>query len=133
MSRHLLCLSLGALIAGGFAAPVATAADQPPATHDNCFYLRDFEDWKSPSPEVIYLRVGASQFYRFDLAQPANALKYSDVRIVNRRVQSDWVCSPRDLDLLLTSRSGDIQPLFVKAISKLTPDEVAAIPEKFRP
>ena len=133
MSRHLIGLSLTALLLAGAAAPIAMAEDHPPASKDTCFYARDWEDWKSPSPTVIYLRVGASQIFRFDLSQGADALKYSDARLINRHETSAWICSPTDLDLRLTSRSGDTQPLFVKSITRLTPTEIEAIPEQFRP
>ena len=47
---------------------------------------------------------------------------------------SDWVCNPLDLDLALADDQGIMREhLFVKAITKLTPDEVKAIPAKFRP
>jgi hypothetical protein len=44
------------------------------------------------------------------------------------------VCGPLDLDLRVKQGAfGPGQPLFVDAIRKLTPDEVAAIPKKYLP
>ena len=135
MSRRLLTLSAIALLAAAALAPVANAEERPPAGKDNCFYLRDWEGWKSPSPNVIYLRVGADRIYRFDLADNSPQLSYADARLVNGHQYSPWICSPQDLFLTLTlvNQPGFAEHLFVRSITRLSPDEVAAIPAKFRP
>jgi hypothetical protein len=47
---------------------------------------------------------------------------------------SDWICSPLDLQLAVAdSHGGFREPLIVKKITKLTPDEIHAIPAKYRP
>lgn len=135
MSRHLLGLSLAVALAAGAAAPAAMADQGPPAGRSGCFYLRDWDGWKSPGPDVIYLRVGANAVYRFDLADRSPQLGYSDARLVNAHQYSPWVCSPQDLylTLTLTNTPGFAEHLFIKSITRLTPAEVAAIPAKDRP
>jgi hypothetical protein len=100
----------------------------------SCFFVRDWNGWKSPSPNVIYLRVGVSQIYRLDLSVGSNQLQYGDVHLFSRIWDTSWICSPLDLDLQVADNHGTFrEPLIVKSITKLTPEEIAAIPPKFRP
>jgi hypothetical protein len=109
----------------------AVAADSPGGS---CFLSRDWEGWKSPSPNVIYVKVGASRVYEFDLSSGSNQLQESDVHLVSEIRGSDWICSPLDLDLQLKDDHGVfVEPLIVKSITRLTPEQIAAIPPKFRP
>src|ERR1700722_6803404 len=125
-----LCAGLAAAASLGFAAPAL--ADGPTSTHtDSCFLSNDWEGWKSPSPNVIYLRVGVSRIYRLALSAGSNQLQEPDVHLINKVRGSDWICDPLDLDLQLADDHGIFrEPLFVKAITRLTPDQVAAIPRK---
>lgn len=131
MSSRLAILSVAALAAATLIAPGAFAA----SNDSSCFDARELRDWKSPDPNVIYLRVNAHDVYRLDLSTGSNQLKYSDVRLVDdNHSTSRWVCDPLELDLRVTDSHNTFdEPLIVKSITKLTPDEVAAIPPKFRP
>ena len=130
MSTRSFIFAAIALAALTLSAAPALAANQ---TSDTCFRSSDWQGWKSPSPDVILIHVGASQVFRLDLKTGSNQLKYSDVRLVNRHQTSAWICNPGDLDLLLVAQGGFSEPLFVKSITRLTPDEVAAIPHQFQP
>ena len=46
---------------------------------------------------------------------------------------SDAICSAIDLQLAVADSSGFREPLIAKSITKLTPEEIAAIPPKYRP
>jgi hypothetical protein len=134
--RPYLCaaaLALSAIAAPAFAATEAAPA-QGASTNTACFTTRDWEGWKSPSPTVVYLRIRMNDVYRLDLAAPVGDLDAGDVHLFSEVRGSDWICSPLDLDLALADDHGIMREhLFVKAITKLTPDEVKAIPAKFRP
>jgi hypothetical protein len=128
----------------GFAAALAAlslAASPALAEHhadhsanNSCFLSSDWDGWKSPSPTVIYLRVGVNSIYRLDLASPSYELDDADVHLISKIRGSSWICAPVDLDLQLADDHGVLrEPLFVKSITKLTPDEAKAIPAKFRP
>ena len=124
------CL-IGAL---GVAAPPANAAGDGHRSSENCFLSANWEGWKSPSPRVIYLRVRINDIYRLELSASSSQLQDPDVHLVNRVRGSDWICSPLDLDLEVVDDHGVMrEPLFVKSIARLSPDEVKAIPAKFRP
>ena len=122
-----------ALAATSLAAPLAHAEGGDRGA--SCLDSRQLEDWKSPNPHVIYYRVGASAIYRLDLSEGSNQLKYSDVSLINEhRSPSQWLCSPLDFQLRVTdSHHTFVDPLIVSSVTRLTPDEIAAIPPEFRP
>jgi hypothetical protein len=128
-------LALGAAAAGLAALAAQPAlADNAPASAQACFLASNWQGWKSPSPSVIYLRIGINQIYRLDLSAPSSELQDPDVHLINKVRGSDWICNPLDLDLKLADDHGAMrEPLFVKSITRLTPDEVAAIPKEFKP
>jgi hypothetical protein len=118
-------LSLSTLV------PVVGAAS--PAATTNCFYVTQWQGWKSPSPNVIYLRVNLHDVYRVDLSAGSSMLSWPDMHLVSIDRGSDSICSAIDLDLKLSDDHGFTQPLIAKSLTKLSPEEVAAIPKKFRP
>jgi hypothetical protein len=127
LSALCACLAVGAL---GFASQALSATPAP----DNCFLSRDWEGWKSPSPNVIYLRVGVSRIFQLDLSAGSNQLQDADVHLINKVRGSDWICDPLDLDLQVADSHGVFrEPLFVKSITRLTPEQVAAIPKRDLP
>ncbi len=46
---------------------------------------------------------------------------------------SSSICDALDLDLRLSDGHGFSEPLIARSMTKLTPEEVAAIPAKYRP
>jgi hypothetical protein len=127
LSALCACLAVGTL---GFASQALSATPAP----DNCFLSRDWEGWKSPSPNVIYLRIGVSRIFQLDLSAGSNQLQDADVHLINKVRGSDWICSPLDLDLQVAdSHGGFREPLIVKSITRLTPEQVAAIPKRDLP
>ncbi len=132
MSKRLVASCAGLVLAGlfGFAGS-ALAAE---TSHNSCFLARDWEGWKSPSPDVIYVRVGVSRIYELDLSSGSNQLQEPDMHLVSEIRGSDWICDPLDLQLQLRDDHGVFEePLIVKTITRLTPDQIAAIPKKYLP
>jgi hypothetical protein len=94
----------------------------------------NWESWKSPAPDVIFIRVSLNQVYRLDLSAGSPMLQDPDVHLVNKMYGSDWVCTPLDLQLWVSEDLGGMREgLIVKSIRRLTPAEIAAIPPKYRP
>ncbi|HLY80145.1 MAG TPA: hypothetical protein VKQ70_12260 [Caulobacteraceae bacterium] len=133
MSKRLSALSACLAFAGtlGFASHALSAT---PARTDSCFMANDWEGWKSPNPNVIYVRVGVSRIYEFDLSAGSNQLQEPDMHLVSKIRGSNWICDPLDLQLQLADNHGAFEePLFVKSIRKLSPEEIAAIPKRDLP
>ncbi len=121
-------LAVGAISLG------ATPALADSANHNSCFLSANWSGWKSPDPNTIYLRIDVGHIYRLDLAHPSYQLNDPSVHLVSLIRGSSWICSPLDLQLYVSDSHGaGREPLFVKTITELTPDQVKAIPAKDRP
>jgi hypothetical protein len=111
----------------------AAHADAPAAKPKMpCFYSRDWSGWRSPDEKTIYLRVRVNEIYRLDLSFGSSLLTWPDSHLINEVRGTDSVCSPIDLDLKVAN-DRVVEPLFIKSIAKLTPEQVAAIPKKYLP
>lgn len=105
-----------------------------PKAKRSCFSLSQWRGgWRSPSPDVIYLTVNENDVWRVDLSTPTNQLQWPDRHLITVVRGGDTVCSPIDLDLSVADGHGFRTPLIASAITKLTPEQVAALPEKDRP
>jgi hypothetical protein len=127
-------LALTAAFAASAACLGATPALAASADHSSCFLSANWTGWKSPDPSTIYLRVDISRVFRLDLAHPSYQLDDPSVHLTSTIRGSSWICSPLDMQLSVADDHGiGREPLFVKSITELTPDQVKAIPAKFRP
>jgi hypothetical protein len=96
--------------------------------------LRQPGGWKSPNPNTIYVRVGVSRIYELDLSSGSNQLQEPAMHLVSQIRGSEWICDPLDLQLQIVDDHDAFQePLIVKSITRLTPDQIAAIPKKYLP
>jgi hypothetical protein len=124
-------LAVGLAAAGlvALAAAPASAADG----NRNCFFITEWEGWKAPAPDVLYLGVGMHDVYRVQLTGGTAMLQAPGVHLVSRHRGSSSICNALDLDLEVSDGHGFETPLIARSITKMTPDEVAAIPPKLRP
>ena len=127
----------------------AAWADPPKESATPCFYITQWRGWKSPSPNVIYLGVNMHDVYRVDLSAGSRLLQTPDVHLISRTRGPDTVCSAIDLQLEVSDDIGGAgrfgvgiggdfgggmrEPLIASKLTKLTPDEIAAIPKQYRP
>jgi hypothetical protein len=127
---NLMLATIGAL---AVAATGASAAAKPDH-RENCFFSNSWQGWTAPGDgDFLLLRVGMRDIYRVDLTRGSHVHKHVDRFLVNRIRGSDSICSPLDLDLTLSDHNGFREPLIARAIRKLTPAEIAAIPRKDLP
>ena len=113
-------------------AGAGTVAAQPNA-RDNCFRLSMLSSTRPDGDRRIYARVGVNTFYRIDLASRCSALPFEGNHLVLTPTPgSDMICRPIDLDLKV-SENGVSEACFIKSITRLTPEEAAAIPRKVKP
>jgi hypothetical protein len=127
----------------------AAWADPPKDSATPCFFITQWRGWKSPSPNMIYLGVNMHDVYRVDLSAGSRLLQAPDVHLVSRTRGPDTVCSAIDLQLEVSDDTGFrgrldegvrggfgggmSEPLIASKLTKLTPDEIAAIPKQYRP
>jgi hypothetical protein len=126
--------------------------DPPKPAGTNCFAITQWQGRSSPSPNVIYLKVNMHDVYRVDLSGGSRMLQAPDVHLVSRVHGPNTICSAIDLQLEVSDNTGfsgnvgagirggfgDVgggvsEPLIASNLTKLTPDQVAAIPAKDRP
>ena len=109
------------------------AKDAAPRAARSCFYLSDWDGWSAPNKDTLYLKVRNRDVYRVDLAHGTNQLTSPGVHLVSVVRGVDSVCAPLDLDLRVSDGFGMDMPIRAKTITKLTREEIAAIPKKDRP
>ncbi|ACL93730.1 DUF6491 family protein [Caulobacter vibrioides] len=126
------------LAIAGFSASIAMA--QAPAEPSKaakparqCFYLSDWRGWTAPDKNTLYMKVRGRDVYRVDLAYGSNQLTWPGTHLVSVVRGPDSVCHPLDLDLRVSDGFGMPLPIRAKTITKLTPEEVQALPKKHRP
>ena len=127
-------LLLAGVLATAAFAGAASAATTPsaPAANRSCFFTRNWDSWHAPDKNTIYLKINMHEIYRVDLSAGSDLLTWPDAHIVNKVHGVDSVCSPIDLDLSVSD--GHVHEfLIAKAITKLTPEQIAAIPKKDLP
>jgi hypothetical protein len=115
------------------AANAEPAKAKSPATHTPCFFLSQWQGWKAPNDHTLYLAVNMHDVYQVDLASGSSMLQEPDARLINRAFGSNDVCTALDLQLSVADLGGIHEPLFPAHLTKLTPEQVAAIPKKYRP
>lgn len=120
------------------AAPALAAGSddaQSPATRParSCFYLSDWDNWSAPDRDTLYMKVRNRDVYQVDLSHGTSLLTSPGVHLVSIQRGTDSVCGPLDLDLRVSDGWGMAMPIMAKKITKLTPEQVAAIPKKDRP
>ena len=125
-----------ALLAASAPALAANAPDDAaPATKParSCFYLSDWSGWSAPDKNTLYLKVRNRDVYRVDLSHGTNQLTSPGVHLVSIVRGADSICAPLDLDLRVSDGFGFAMPIRAKTITKLSTEEIAAIPKKDRP
>ena len=128
-------LGLAALSAITLAAGVAGAEPtKSRATRTPCFFITQWQGWKSPTPDVLYLGVNLHDVYKVELSGEVSELQWPDVHLISEVRGSDSICTALDLQLYVADEYGHFKVgLIPKTLTKLTPEEVAAIPKKYRP
>jgi hypothetical protein len=82
----------------------------------------------------MYIRVGVNRFYRLDMAGSCPALKGINPHLVTTFRGTNSICSKLDWNLKVARAPGSpAVGCIVKEMTEMTPEEVAAIPKKFKP
>ena len=114
------------------AAAIAPASPAPAKSNQACFVRRNVEGFTAPNDHTVYLRVGISEVFRLDLMNDCLDLTFRQSFGLEDRPSSPWICSPLEATVVYRE-TGITQRCPVKAIHKLTPDEIKALPKRDRP
>ncbi|HYD46434.1 MAG TPA: hypothetical protein VEA79_14295 [Phenylobacterium sp.] len=117
------------VLAAALALPAAAAGAQDAPRQ--CFVLRNMDGTRAADARTLYAKVGRD-IWRFDMAGACLSTVSSDGLIVEPVGGRSTVCGP--LDLNIKGRNGGIAvPCIVRSLTKLTPEEAAALPKGDRP
>ncbi len=118
------------------AAAAALGAALPAAAQtgrESCFRLSQISSTRPDGDRRIYVRVGVNSFYRIDLANRCASLPFEGNHLILTPAGgNDLVCRPIDLDLKV-SEDGVPESCIIGSITRLSPEEAAAIPRKVKP
>lgn len=108
----------------------STITSAPP----RCFRMSQIRNHRIAENDTIYLKVGFRAYYKVTTVGSCAATAMPDETLIMSTASgSDLICRPIDLDLKIRHSADFISPCIVKDIVKLTPEQVAALPKKFKP
>ena len=129
-------LILAALAAAALAAPALAQEPAKPAGPSNqCFRMSQIDNHTKGDNQTLYLAVrNNKEFYRLDMSGSCLAgVSSSDPLVLTPTAGTDLICRPLGLDLKVRMGGGGLTPCIIKSITRLTPEQVAALPPKVKP
>lgn len=127
MSRPALILAATAAAAG-----LAASASAQPEPQRQCFYTTQIRSTQPVGDRQVNVLVNLRDVYRIDLADRCENLR-SPQRVLSITSPSGTaICGPAEARVAVLV-DGFRQECFVDRITKLTPDQVAALPKRDRP
>jgi hypothetical protein len=139
MARHFLMVGGVALavVAGAVLATprAAKGADATGKSLAQCFREGEISNWVAPDAKTLYLKVYTNQVFKVALSRECSPLRFQGARLITHSYGPDLICSPVDWNLRASEGGpGDIpEPCFIQSITRLTPDEAAALPKNAKP
>ncbi|MGZ3403893.1 MAG: DUF6491 family protein [Phenylobacterium sp.] len=113
------------------AASAAGATDKP---KDECFWARNVTSFAAPDDHTVYVKVNMHDVYRLDLMIACPDVDWNQrVALQSSHGAGGSICSPLDAEIISHATGLGRQRCPVKAMHKLTPDEIAALPKKAKP
>lgn len=121
-------------ILSGVGVAAAQPAAAPAPTGNSCFFINQFDNWKAPDNKTMYISTTSKHYYRLDMAGTCSALTGINPHLVTTFNGTNSICSKLDWNLKVARSPGSPpEACIVSAMTELTPEEVKAIPKKFKP
>jgi hypothetical protein len=96
-----------------------------------CFFTNAANGFAAADDNTVNIRVGVKDVYQFEMFSPCRDIRWSEgVALVSRAGSS--ICTGLDAEIVTRSPIGP-QHCHVRAVRKLTPTEIAALPKGARP
>ena len=111
--------------------PDKTDGKAAPSVQKSCFFSRDVRGFAAPDDKTLYLRVRAKDVYRLDMKGRCPELDWEHKIAIDSRGSSS-ICSAIDATVLVKTPIG-VSRCAVESLTRLTPEEIAALPKKSRP
>ncbi|HEV7383411.1 MAG TPA: hypothetical protein VGN89_00930 [Phenylobacterium sp.] len=111
------------------AAAAALAAQAQPAPGGKCIYTRDLRNHTVGDDHTLYFDVGGRDVYRVTTSDACLAgATSSDPIVLRDRASTGRICDKLDWDISVHGAR-----CIVSGMSRLTPDEVKALPKHVKP
>jgi hypothetical protein len=132
-SYSVLAAGVGALLtlsASGATASDVDPAKPAPATRQ-CFWTRNADSFAAADTHTLNIRVGVRDVFQFEMFGPCQDIDWNQrIALISRSGAS--ICTGMDATVISHSPIGP-QRCAVRAVRKLTPEEIAALPRRGRP
>ena len=133
-SLPLVAAAVLALAAGG-AAPSPDQAQDKPATakaQRSCFDPKFVDGFAAPDDKNLYVRVGVRDVYHFEMFAPCLDMDWNQ-RLGIVATPGPFICDKMDAEVISRAVGLGRQRCLVRNMRKLTPQEVAALPNRAKP
>jgi hypothetical protein len=99
-----------------------------------CFRSHDIRNHTVVGRNTLLLRANGRAVYRVDVAGSCLAGAMASDPIITRNPPgAEIICRPIDMDLAIARPGSGRNPCIVESISKLSPEQVAALPKRLQP
>ncbi|MBS0360856.1 MAG: hypothetical protein JSR98_05720 [Proteobacteria bacterium] len=127
-SAAILALGVGA------AAQADQKTDAKPASRDQCFWARNVTSFAAPDDHTVYVRVNQRDVYRLDLMIPCPDVNWNQrIALESSHGAGGSICNALDAEIISHATGLGRQRCPVKTLTKLTPEEAAALPKHAKP
>jgi hypothetical protein len=116
------------LIAGALAASAAVPAAAQPKPQNHCILTRDLRNHTIAGDHTLYFDVGGREIYRVEANGCLAGITSTDPIVLRDRASTGRICSKMDLDITVRGAN-----CIVSSMTKLTPEEAAALPRRVHP
>ncbi|WP_312161448.1 DUF6491 family protein [Phenylobacterium sp.] len=132
--QRLFLTAAAALTALAAAPAFAAEPAAPAASSSQCFRMSQIRNHTKGDNQTLYLSVRSKDVYRLGMSGACLAGATSnDALVLQPTAGIDLICRPLDLDLKVRTGAGMLSPCIIKDITRLTPDQIAALPPKIKP
>ncbi len=123
-------LAIGAAAGfGALALAGSLAVAQPSAGGQACLRISHIQSTHFADPHTLFIRADGNQFYRLEFGPPCYDAA-NETLIVHPFANNDMVCSAIGLNISVRATGERCIPT---RLTRLSPDEAAAIPPRDRP
>jgi hypothetical protein len=130
MSKFLTLTIGGLAAAGALAATLPTAEAQPATPASNvCFHFGNILNSKMPDPRTLYLRADGGRTFKIGFSNDCVAGDIYGL-ILHPTDNNGSICSAIELDVAVRTTGLRCVPT---SLERLSPEETAQIPPKYRP
>jgi hypothetical protein len=116
------------LIAGALAVSAAVSAAAQPKPDNHCILTRDLRNHTIDGDHTLYFDVGGREIYRVEANGCLAGASSSDPIVLRDRASTGRICNKLDWDISVRGAR-----CIVTGVSRLTPEEAAALPRRVHP